>query len=174
MRDGTSNTIAFGEFQIGDFNSSIISIPSDVADAPGTAPAGVVRNSAYMTQPFGPAGSTGANITAWLSSCTPALATAATQKSFVGDTWAFGIMGRGLGNFVTAPNPPYPNCLDYTGQGDFDRRESCIGPSSFHSGGANVAMCDGSVRFLKSSTNLVIVWGLGSIAGGEVISADQY
>jgi prepilin-type processing-associated H-X9-DG protein len=46
--------------------------------------------------------------------------------------------------------------------------------SSYHSGGANVAMCDGSVRFLKSTTALPTVWALGSKDGGEVISADSY
>jgi prepilin-type processing-associated H-X9-DG protein len=63
---------------------------------------------------------------------------------------------------------------DYTTQGDFDGAPVVIGPNSFHPGGANVGMCDGSVRFLKNTTNITIVWGLGSIAGGEVISADQY
>ncbi len=175
VRDGTSNTIAFGEIQIGDFNNAITTIPSDVADSPTSAPAGVVRNSANMLPPFGPIGSTGANIMAWLSACTPALAATTTQKSFVGDTWAFGIFGRGLGNFVVAPNQPYPNCMgDYSGQGDFDSAPSVIGPSSFHPGGANIAMCDGSVRFLKNTTNWVTVWAIGSIAGGEVASADQY
>jgi prepilin-type N-terminal cleavage/methylation domain-containing protein/prepilin-type processing-associated H-X9-DG protein len=173
IRDGTSNTIAFGEFQIGDFNTSIISIPSDVADST-TAPAGVTRNTATMNQPFGPIGSTGANITAWLTSCQASLSTPATQKSFIGDTWAYGIMGRGLGNFVTAPNPPYPNCVDFTVQSDFDVAPIVIGPSSFHAGGANIGMCDGSVRFLKNTTNLNVVWGIASIAGGEVVSADQF
>jgi prepilin-type N-terminal cleavage/methylation domain-containing protein/prepilin-type processing-associated H-X9-DG protein len=174
VRDGTSNTIAFGEFRIGDFNTSKISIPQDVADAPGTAPTGVVRNSTFMSAPFGPAGSTGANLVAWLSSCTTSLGTPASNKSFVGDSWALGIMGRGLGNFVTAPNPKYPNCLDFTGQGDFDSAPIVIGPSSFHSGGANIGMCDGSVRFLKDTTNLTTVWALGSRDNGEVISADSY
>ena len=32
----------------------------------------------------------------------------------------------------------------------------------------------GSVRFLKSTTSWPIMWSLGSRAGGEVISADQY
>jgi hypothetical protein len=35
-------------------------------------------------------------------------------------------------------------------------------------------MADGSVRFLKSSTSMNIVWGLGSRNGGEVISSDSY
>jgi hypothetical protein len=34
--------------------------------------------------------------------------------------------------------------------------------------------CDGSVRFLKSSTNQVVMWQLGSRAQGEVISSDAY
>jgi prepilin-type processing-associated H-X9-DG protein len=175
VRDGSSNTIAFGESQIGDFNNSIITIPSDVGDNATTTPAGVTRNTISMLPPFGAAGSTGANITAWLSGCTAALAATGTQKSFVGDTWAFGIFGRGLGNFVVAPNPPTPNCLgDYSGQGDFDSAPGVFAASSFHPGGANIAMCDGSVRFLKNTVNIVIVWGLGSIAGGEVISADAY
>ncbi len=176
VRDGTSNTIAFGEIQIGDFNNSIISIPSDVGDNATTTPAGVTRNTISMLPPFGGAvGSTGANITAWLTTCTTALAATGTQKSFVGDTWAFGILGRGLGNFVVAPNPPTPNCLgDYGTQGDFDSAPSVFAASSFHPGGANIAMCDGSVRFLKNSTYITTVWALGSIAGGEVVSADAY
>ena len=48
------------------------------------------------------------------------------------------------------------------------------GLSSYHSGGANVVMLDGSVRFLKNSTNIITVWCLGSIAQGEVISSDSY
>jgi prepilin-type processing-associated H-X9-DG protein len=46
--------------------------------------------------------------------------------------------------------------------------------SSYHAGGANVLLCDGAVRFLKNSTNINTVWALGSIAQGEIISADAY
>ncbi len=45
---------------------------------------------------------------------------------------------------------------------------------SFHPGGANVLMGDGSVRFLKESTGVVILRFLTSLRGGEVISADAY
>jgi len=45
---------------------------------------------------------------------------------------------------------------------------------SYHPGGCNVVMCDGSVKFIKNSINLYSWWGLATIAGGEVISADSY
>jgi prepilin-type processing-associated H-X9-DG protein len=46
--------------------------------------------------------------------------------------------------------------------------------AAFHPGGANVLMGDGSVRFLKDSTNVVILRSLVTLKGGEAISADQY
>jgi prepilin-type processing-associated H-X9-DG protein len=173
VRDGTSNTIAFGEFKIGDFSMSKISIPQDVADASSSAPSGVTRNAATMLPPFGNTiQGTMPNIISWLNGCKTSLPT--LHRSFVGDTWAFGIMGRGLGNFIEAPNPLYPYCLDYTGQGDFDTAPIIIGPSSFHSGGANVGMCDGSVRFLKDSVALYTMWSIASRDSGETVSADGY
>ena len=46
--------------------------------------------------------------------------------------------------------------------------------SSRHSGGVNVMMGDGSVKFIKDSINLRVWWGLGTRAKGEVISASSY
>jgi prepilin-type processing-associated H-X9-DG protein len=46
--------------------------------------------------------------------------------------------------------------------------------SSYHPGGANVVMCDGSVRFAKDSVSRQVWQGLASRAGGEVLSADAY
>ncbi|RUL86268.1 DUF1559 domain-containing protein [Tautonia sociabilis] len=45
---------------------------------------------------------------------------------------------------------------------------------SLHPGGANFAMCDGSVRFIKESIALPIYQAVSTRAQGEVISADQY
>jgi prepilin-type N-terminal cleavage/methylation domain-containing protein/prepilin-type processing-associated H-X9-DG protein len=45
---------------------------------------------------------------------------------------------------------------------------------SLHPGGANFAMADGSVKFIKNSINVPTYRALGTRAGGEVISADQY
>jgi prepilin-type processing-associated H-X9-DG protein len=56
----------------------------------------------------------------------------------------------------------------------------CIGAGandeifSYHPGGANVLMGDGSVKFLKDGTNPVVLRGLVTYQGREVIGADQY
>jgi prepilin-type N-terminal cleavage/methylation domain-containing protein/prepilin-type processing-associated H-X9-DG protein len=174
--DGTSNTIAVGEWRIGDFNSNQLSIPQDVAGDNGTYPPGISRGTPSMSMPGG-ATQGGANLTSWLSgTCLPTAQKlgGTSNRSFLGDNWAMGMPGRTLGNFVTAPNPPYPNCEIVTGGSvDFDR-PGVYGPSSYHSGGANVGLADGSVRFLKSTTSLMVVWSLGSRNQGEIISADAF
>ncbi|AGA27443.1 DUF1559 domain-containing protein [Singulisphaera acidiphila] len=45
---------------------------------------------------------------------------------------------------------------------------------SYHSGGVNVLMADGSTRFAKDSINLLTWQALASINAGEVVSADAY
>ncbi len=45
---------------------------------------------------------------------------------------------------------------------------------SLHPGGANFAMGDGSVRFIKESIDLATYRKLATRAGNEVVSADQY
>jgi prepilin-type N-terminal cleavage/methylation domain-containing protein/prepilin-type processing-associated H-X9-DG protein len=45
---------------------------------------------------------------------------------------------------------------------------------SRHPGGVNVALCDGSVKFIKNTINLFVWRALGTTQGSEVISADSY
>jgi prepilin-type N-terminal cleavage/methylation domain-containing protein/prepilin-type processing-associated H-X9-DG protein len=45
---------------------------------------------------------------------------------------------------------------------------------SFHAGGANVALADGSVHFLRQSMSIRVLARLITRAGGEVVSADDY
>src|SRR5262249_22771606 len=45
---------------------------------------------------------------------------------------------------------------------------------SYHAGGVNTLMADGSVRFIKDGLNQRTWWALGTKAGGEVVSADSY
>ena len=96
-----------------------------------------------------------------------------TNMSYLGLGWDQGMFGYTLGNVLLPPNPQYPNCRTCTWNGDWDC-DGMYGLSSFHPGGANVAFADGSVRFLKSSTAMQVMWGLGSKDGGETISSDSY
>jgi prepilin-type N-terminal cleavage/methylation domain-containing protein/prepilin-type processing-associated H-X9-DG protein len=48
-----------------------------------------------------------------------------------------------------------------------------VGAQSNHAGGVNVAMLDGSVRFVKDSVSATTWWALATKSGGEVISADS-
>jgi prepilin-type N-terminal cleavage/methylation domain-containing protein/prepilin-type processing-associated H-X9-DG protein len=52
--------------------------------------------------------------------------------------------------------------------------EGTGGLFSFHAGGINVLLGDGSVRFIKDSVSLPAFAALVTRAGGEVISSDQY
>jgi prepilin-type N-terminal cleavage/methylation domain-containing protein/prepilin-type processing-associated H-X9-DG protein len=49
-----------------------------------------------------------------------------------------------------------------------------VGASSYHSGGVNVALLDGSVRFIKTSVNPNTWWAIATYNGGEVVSADSF
>jgi prepilin-type N-terminal cleavage/methylation domain-containing protein/prepilin-type processing-associated H-X9-DG protein len=45
---------------------------------------------------------------------------------------------------------------------------------SLHPGGANFAMADGSVKFIKNGIDVRTYRGLGTRAGSEILSSDQY
>jgi prepilin-type processing-associated H-X9-DG protein len=69
-----------------------------------------------------------------------------------------------LGNLTASPTSKLAACTNW-GQISF---------RSLHPGGLNFGMADGSVKFLKSSLSLQTYRALGTRAGGEVISSDQY
>ena len=171
ITDGSSNTIAFGEWRIGDGNNNQIQIPTDIVFI-GTLPAGTARNNGTLNMPNPILVQ---NFPAWLQSCTAAIQTSRTNHtSRLGEAWMFDIIGFSLGNVLLPPNPKYPNCDSSTVASNVTQNPGMFGLSSRHPGGCNVAMGDGSVRFLKDSVNQTTIWALGSIAQGEVISADSY
>ncbi|WP_406700445.1 DUF1559 domain-containing protein [Singulisphaera sp. Ch08] len=65
---------------------------------------------------------------------------------------------------------------NYTGVdcGDSAITAAHIAARSYHSGGVNVGFADGSVRFVKSSVNLLTWRALGSRAGAEIVSSDAF
>jgi prepilin-type N-terminal cleavage/methylation domain-containing protein/prepilin-type processing-associated H-X9-DG protein len=171
ISDGTSNTIAFGEWRTGDFNCTQLSVPQDIMNP-------IPFPSIPYSAPY--AGAALTTFMGWLNSCAayaPQSIVATPQwehnYSGLGQSWDQGMFGYSLGNTLLAPNPNIPNCRTCSWFGDLDC-PGMYGLSSFHPGGGNISMADGSVRFLKASTAMNVVWGLGSKAGGEVISSDQY
>ena len=169
IQDGTSNSIAFGEWRTGSGNNNVISLPQDIIHV-GTFPAGVARNTPMMVMPAGAQA-----FQRWVpQQCAMATnpSTRLSGSPNLGSSWAVGLVSYTLGNTLLPPNPQYPNCsTSPTAPVD---NPGVIGMSSFHSGGANVLICDGSVRFLKTSTSLSTIWALGSIAQGEIVSADAF
>ncbi|MBX6314254.1 MAG: DUF1559 domain-containing protein [Isosphaeraceae bacterium] len=173
ITDGTSNTIAFGEWRTGSGNPNLISVPTDIIFL-GSLPPGVTRATPTIWMPPVPPATVQGFLT-WLSQCAAVLGTSRTNHtSILGENWAFGLMGYSMGNVLLPPNPKYPNCSSSSTGKNTIQWPGMFGLSSYHSGGANVLMCDGSVRFLKDSTNMGTVWALGSRAQGEVISSDAY
>jgi prepilin-type N-terminal cleavage/methylation domain-containing protein/prepilin-type processing-associated H-X9-DG protein len=176
IQDGTSNTIAFGEWRLGDFDESRLSIQDVISlhqDPPGISGDGWGDGKMNM-----PTGQTG--FRQWIVSCagfapqsTQGSDTWKTNMSYLGQSWNQGMFGWTLGNTLLAPNSPYPNCRMCAWDGDWDC-PGMYGLSSYHPGGGNVAMADGSVRFLKSTTAMNVVWALGSRAQNEVLSSDSY
>jgi prepilin-type N-terminal cleavage/methylation domain-containing protein/prepilin-type processing-associated H-X9-DG protein len=169
--DGTSNTVAFGEWKMGDFNQNKLSITDAI---------NIGVNQVGQFGSWNGVGSqlpeAGTDFQTFLSTCVGAAKGSVgtnTNKSTVGRCWTMGMMGQTLGTMLLAPNPNYYNCNMESWGGDMDA-PGMYNLSSYHPGGANVALCDGSVRFLKNTTALPVIWSLGSRNGNDIVSADSY
>ncbi len=145
VTDGTSNTAGFSEWVKG----------TSGQNAPGL-------NLVYAIGRYGNGGSQN-DFNLCQAADTP-------LWDFKGEYWTLQDTGRG-GPYYHAMPPDHPACAVSAGFGNVN---SFIGPSSFHPGGVNVLLLDGSVRFIKESVNLSTWNALGTRSGGEVISADAY
>jgi len=164
VTDGTSNTIAFAERNRGDGDGSKYN-PGDVyVGVPGSAwglPTYVTSNAAdqQVIQ------------NSVIPDCTAAAKAGTGTWDWGGFYWAAGDYPGAKMNFVLAPNSKTPDCSPWGGVG------AGIGfysARSRHPGGVNVAMTDGSVRYIKDSIALVTWYSLATRSGGEVISGDSY
>jgi prepilin-type N-terminal cleavage/methylation domain-containing protein/prepilin-type processing-associated H-X9-DG protein len=178
--DGTSNTGLFSErlLSANSYNTTATvfsnGIPGLRAIFTGTfaaAPNSVNGTNAMSGNPA----------QLFVQGCQVSSTTAATYPAAVGVQMFAGNPGYvSLTSYMhwTAPNtPPCTNSLDSTLT---DGITGYVGPygsasaTSLHPGGVNLCFADGSVHFIKNSIALQTWWGLGTRAGGEVISSDQY
>ncbi len=171
VTDGTSNTIAFGEWCSQNYSN------------PTGRARGVGVENVPDSNPSGRQDSAGANpaaILAGLNNCTIAWnSPTANLDNELGAMWSLGEQGYSMMNFIQVPNDaqyPFGTCtlIGDGSDGGADDAAFC-GPESYHPGGANLLFCDGSVRFVKNSVNrTAVMWALASRNGGEVISSDSY
>jgi prepilin-type N-terminal cleavage/methylation domain-containing protein/prepilin-type processing-associated H-X9-DG protein len=175
MTDGTSNTVLMGEILQG--------ADDDIRGIPWLA---TIGGTATVMSRFAPNGNTDYFKT---MAGTPQCPWCAAALAAVSADGSLGAGSDNMDNLVgfydsgpgTSPASLFPGSLcnsqpgknlgcfvaGYEGQ-------TYVASRSRHPGGVNTLFSDGSVKFVKNTINGWIWVGLGSIAGGEVISADQF
>jgi prepilin-type N-terminal cleavage/methylation domain-containing protein/prepilin-type processing-associated H-X9-DG protein len=163
--DGTSNSIAFAESTVNILNEQPGTKLSGLAYL--NLPAACLQSNAFNN----PAG-----VLAGIQFCNSVFSSPTADAQDIdaqrGDAWQKGCMVETLFNTVVTPNgqnDTWSYCGNSSGAvANFSNADS------YHPGGINVMMADGSCRFLKNSINQTTWWGIGTIGGGEVISSDSY
>jgi prepilin-type N-terminal cleavage/methylation domain-containing protein/prepilin-type processing-associated H-X9-DG protein len=161
VTDGTSNTALWSEAVSGTTQGV-------------TAGSGRFKEArGVFATNFNNRGRTTATVMALLAACQAVAPGTASFRNDRGVGWQYTYPGyvNNLYNHVGPPNsrrcsnaPPNAWSLDLWGTEP---------PTSFHPGGVNMTLADGSVRFVKDTVGLQSWWALGTKAGGEVISADS-
>ncbi|WP_435018641.1 DUF1559 domain-containing protein [Tundrisphaera sp. TA3] len=163
VTDGTTNTVMWSEWVKGNMTANpglgqVYSLNSTVAPTPSTR-------------------STPRDLDAISAECQAST----TPYSFYSDTavgqkgrfWTTNYCGEG-GGYSHINTPNQRACVWANEAGAPLTWSTVIGASSNHPGGVNVAMLDGSVRFVKSTVSKATWRALATRAGGEVISADSF
>ena len=178
ITDGTSNTAIMSENLMG--NSSNGTYPVTGLGTAGNGSLYIMKTTLTATTPASPnLGSLGANLKSiYQTYCaTGTLSSFSTQ----GFSWASSGNGEG-GGYSHAVTPNLRNCWGSNqdsvspnaANGNQYQWGSMIAAKSNHPGGVNVGMLDGSVRFIKNTVDAGAYGALGTKAGGEVVSADQF
>ncbi len=155
--DGLSNTIIFSERHLGDMTLPELH-KGDVRRGPAQ------RDPALTTAQL-------------VAECQNNGATVTSHNSDYGvgaGSITYSSMHHTMYNHLFTPNSPLLDCNSGQSFIDSPNESGTVTARSYHPGGVNTLAGDGSVKFIKSSVNIRVWQALGTIAGGEVISASDY
>lgn len=145
VTDGTSNTALFSEKLRGQGNPN-------------------PRTDMFVM----PAASSMAQAYSQCEGINPTTATPLTSKQ--GYSWVMGEMCCTTYNHVALPNTN--TCASTGFPGGMQNMAMVVPPSSWHTNGINLLLCDGSVHFVSNGISLPTWRALGSRNGGEVLGSD--
>ena len=144
ITDGTSNTAAFTELRKGDWNNAVYS-PSDWLNASSAGAPTTVDQAYALCQSINPT-----NLSyQWLSA---------------GGEW---LNDNATGTAYIHCGPPNSTNCGFPANLRF-----CVNANSDHTGGVNMALCDGSVRLVPTSISLSTWRALGTRAAGDLLGSD--
>jgi len=150
ITDGLSNTALFSEGLLGDGDDNVVSSPGDwFVIAPATHDRQDIYSALQAVVPLPGAGN---------------------QFSYAGRSFTSGNYVDSRYNHIMPPNGPsgvVPNGTTLLGAVNDGAQATTA--SSRHPRGVNLALADGSVRFVRNDVILQVWWALGSINGGEGI-----
>jgi len=147
--DGTSNTAAYSEIAKGVGTSS--------GSPDSTKPSTSIRTMGTWT------GTSQGDY----NGCLAASGTTFTNDWAFGQYWHTSQRDNGHYHHVMPPN-------SWSCQNGSDSNQGAFTASSRHAGTVNVLLADGSVKGIKSTVAPSVWWAIGTRAGNEVISSDQY
>jgi prepilin-type processing-associated H-X9-DG protein len=169
VKDGTSNTCAFSERIKGVGNGAALQVTE--AYNPQTPTSNMYSLAATSDADTYPS-------LLYYQGCkslTPT-STSVAPVGINGGTYYQELMGDCSYTHLMPPNSiscTFSSLTPPPGNGDNNHPQGALTATSFHNGGVNAGMLDGSVRFFKNSISNVTWWAVGTINSGEVVSSDS-
>jgi prepilin-type processing-associated H-X9-DG protein len=151
--DGTSNTIGVGEILTGSNGATVPRSGDWFFDGVGSDSWSPLSFPSLAT------------VQGWAAPCIAG--TNGKNNWAAGAQWFKGSPGITLFNELLPPNSPIPNCSDHCNGCDADGA-SLIASRSMHTGGVQVLMMDGSVRFVSDAINYTTWQALGGREDGRI------
>ncbi|MEE8451154.1 MAG: DUF1559 domain-containing protein [Thermoguttaceae bacterium] len=156
--DGTSRTVLFAEAVLGDGENDLITTPGDwfrISGGNSNTTRDQVYNACLNVTPL--TGST-------------------NQISRSGRNWVYGNYIPTRYNHIMRPNAESCARPAKSASADLDAKVNNQGgattASSDHGGGVNVALADGSCRFIDDEIVIEVWWAMGSISQRELVPDD--